>query len=566
MHPVDEADETTIDPFSTSLPGPELVPNYLVSKFAAQYRVVVEVLLAAQDSSLTGMSFDEITSAVRTRLLRDFGEDATTQLLTDARYHLDARLDQLEKWQVLTRWQEPARTGEDFLRRRDRYQLTPLAARLHTFWLEVREGADNESGEFTLAPRAIHERLVAFAEALADRRFVAAASEFQQVAAIHQTMARAAQGWQRTLAHALSGGPDQAKQDLLWRTLQAYVGMWGEQVDTYSPRISDLIVNLRNLLGPAEWAAIVRTALVADAGEDLVQKQAHRWTKTWDALVTWFSGPDGQARRLRRQLRDLVAPWARNMHILVDTGGAVTRRGELLCLAEAIEQAPSEDDAWRIWNTAVGVTEAGVSHYAPATYHAGEAALIVMAGRAVSGSMSPRGLAAWAHQAFGHDRLRLATLLSELDDAYDLVEYSDSTTDNVDGQVMAEAHRLVGGVRRYWYLGPPELRHAVPWGAGSPIDAEHTLIAWLHRHDPQERGEPFTFVVDLGGRLRLAPRRSEHVACAGGADVLAAGEIRFEIAHGHSRVVEVSNQSTGYCPDVTSWAAVEAVYKSSLNR
>jgi uncharacterized protein (TIGR02677 family) len=358
MRPVDEADETSVDPWSSHLPGPELVPNYLVSKFAAQYRVVVEVLLAAQDTSLTGMSFDDVAAAVRERLLRNVGDDVATQLLTDTRYHLDARLDQLEKWQVVTRWQEPARTGEDFLRRRDRYQLTPLAARLHTFWLEIRDGDDDESSEFTLAPRAIHERLAAFAEALAAQRFVAAANEFQQVAALHQAMARAARGWQRTLAHALSGGPDQSKQDLLWRTLQAYIGMWGEQVDTYSPRISDLIGGLSDRLALAEWTATVRAALVADAAEDLVQAQAQRWARTWDALASWFSGPDGQARRLRRQLRDLVAPWARNMHILVDTGGAVTRRSELLRLAEAIEHAPTEDDAWRIWNTAVGIFSA----------------------------------------------------------------------------------------------------------------------------------------------------------------------------------------------------------------
>lgn len=358
MHPFDEADETTVDPFSSHLPGPEPVPNYLVSKFAAQYRVLVEVLLAAQDTSLTGMSFDDIAAAVRTRLTRDLGEEVANQLLSGPHHHLDTRLQQLEKWQVVTRWQEPARTGEDFLRRRDRYQLTPLAARLHTFWLEARDGEDDESGEFTLAPRAIHDRLVAFGEALTEHRFVAAANEFQQVATLHQAMARAARGWQRTLAHALSGGPDHTKQELLWRTLQAYIGMWGEQVDTYSPRISELIVDLNDRLGPDEWAAIARAALAADAPEDLVQVQAQRWTRTWDALRSWFSGPDGQARRLRRQLRDLVAPWARNMHILVDTGGAVTRRGELLRLAEAIEQAPTEDDAWRLWNTAVGIFSA----------------------------------------------------------------------------------------------------------------------------------------------------------------------------------------------------------------
>ena len=80
--------------------------------------------------------------------------------------------------------------------------------------------------------------------------------------------------------------------------------------------------------------------------------------RTWAALGSWFGGPDGQARRLRRQLRDLVAPWARNMHILVDTGGAVTRRGELFRLAMAVEQAPSEGEAWRIWGTAVGIFSA----------------------------------------------------------------------------------------------------------------------------------------------------------------------------------------------------------------
>jgi hypothetical protein len=39
------------DPWSTCLPGPDFVPAYLVAKYAAQYRTVVEVLLEAQDTS-----------------------------------------------------------------------------------------------------------------------------------------------------------------------------------------------------------------------------------------------------------------------------------------------------------------------------------------------------------------------------------------------------------------------------------------------------------------------------------------------------------------------------------
>ena len=97
MYAVDDTDETSVDPWSSHLAGPELVPSYLVSKFAAQYRVVVEVLLAAQDTSLTGMSFDDIATAVGERLLRGLDADTAKDLLTEGKFNLDARLEQLEK-------------------------------------------------------------------------------------------------------------------------------------------------------------------------------------------------------------------------------------------------------------------------------------------------------------------------------------------------------------------------------------------------------------------------------------------------------------------------------------
>jgi hypothetical protein len=82
------------------------------------------------------------------------------------------------------------------------------------------------------------------------------------------------------------------------------------------------------------------------------------------------------------------------------------------------------------------------------------------------------------------------------------------------------------------------------------------VAAWLARSSEEEQAEPFTFVIDLSGTLRIAPRRSEHVACAGGEPVLSAGEITFlHDAHGWV-VSEISNHSTGYCPDPASWPAV----------
>lgn len=107
---------------------------------------------------------------------------------------------------------------------------------------------------------------------------------------------------------------------------------------------------------------------------------------------------------------------------------------------------------------------------------------------------------------------------------------------------------VAGEARIYRYVGPAEMLAAVrPGMLGRAV---------LAREDITSAGEPFTFVIDLEGTLRLAPRRSEHVACAGGRPVLSAGEITFEEAPGGWEVTSASNQSTGYCPEASSWPAV----------
>ncbi|WP_330350613.1 hypothetical protein [Streptomyces sp. NBC_00582] len=82
-----------------------------------------------------------------------------------------------------------------------------------------------------------------------------------------------------------------------------------------------------------------------------------------------------------------------------------------------------------------------------------------------------------------------------------------------------------------------------------------------------EDEEPYTYVVGLDGRLRPAPRRSEHVACASGEDVLGAGEISFRRGRRGWEVHEVGNQSTGYCPDPGCWPAVAlALHRAGIAR
>jgi hypothetical protein len=116
--------------------------------------------------------------------------------------------------------------------------------------------------------------------------------------------------------------------------------------------------------------------------------------------------------------------------------------------------------------------------------------------------------------------------------------------------------------RLYDYVGPPEVAASVRGlPAGTPIKSEQDLKAWLvaNREDLDRAGTIIaTFVIDKDGLLRMAQRRTEHVACASGGPVRSAGEISFTI---DGRIAYVSNQSTGFCPEAESWPAVAAAIK-----
>ncbi|WP_328914446.1 MULTISPECIES: hypothetical protein [unclassified Streptomyces] len=109
----------------------------------------------------------------------------------------------------------------------------------------------------------------------------------------------------------------------------------------------------------------------------------------------------------------------------------------------------------------------------------------------------------------------------------------------------------------YRYVRPVALRGLVrPDSAGHRIRSPPDFDEWVLARAGEELSEPFTFVADTVSVLRLAPRRGEQVVCAGGEAVLGAGEISFREESGPWAVDEVSNQSSGYCPDVSSWQAV----------
>jgi hypothetical protein len=115
-------------------------------------------------------------------------------------------------------------------------------------------------------------------------------------------------------------------------------------------------------------------------------------------------------------------------------------------------------------------------------------------------------------------------------------------------------------MRHYHYVGSRDLLESLPENSGrfSPKSAE-SINQWIiETKQPREMDGSvvLTFIIALDGKLWLNERRSEHVLCAAKQDVLSAGEITFAMDKTGLQRVEVTNQSTGYCPEPESWPAV----------
>ncbi|MCB1047773.1 MAG: hypothetical protein KDC10_11310 [Calditrichaeota bacterium] len=105
----------------------------------------------------------------------------------------------------------------------------------------------------------------------------------------------------------------------------------------------------------------------------------------------------------------------------------------------------------------------------------------------------------------------------------------------------------------FHYVGPLEIyERAKSSPPGTPIVSRDDSLAWFAQNGKDEDGWA-TYVVGSDGCLLVAPRRSEHVSCASGLPVLAAGELHFEE---NGSIDEISNLSTGYCPNEGCWPEV----------
>ena len=115
---------------------------------------------------------------------------------------------------------------------------------------------------------------------------------------------------------------------------------------------------------------------------------------------------------------------------------------------------------------------------------------------------------------------------------------------------------------KYTYVGPQEILDNL--GLSSmrlPVIGPDSVLGWIASQQQEFSGENSivaTFIIDTDLRLWINDRRSEHVLCAAGQPVLAAGEITFLIQDETVEIIEITNQSTGYCPPLETWSAVVA--------
>lgn len=116
----------------------------------------------------------------------------------------------------------------------------------------------------------------------------------------------------------------------------------------------------------------------------------------------------------------------------------------------------------------------------------------------------------------------------------------------------------------YKYVGDSEVLEStkdIP--GGQIITCSKDVLEWIDKTKQKSEADGLywaTFIISDDESFYIADRRSEHVACAEGKPVLSAGEVAFCIDKNKSEIFEISNQSTGFCPEPESWLNIKDIF------
>lgn len=123
------------------------------------------------------------------------------------------------------------------------------------------------------------------------------------------------------------------------------------------------------------------------------------------------------------------------------------------------------------------------------------------------------------------------------------------------------------GILSYRFVGPKEIINRFAMDVPrQPLLSKADVLDWI-KNTSQELDTAnqvvAKYIVDHDLCMWIADRNCEHVVCARGRAVLAAGEITFMLDGNWLHVTEISNQSTDYCPEPTCWTDVKKSLKNA---
>ncbi|MDG4804620.1 hypothetical protein [Micromonospora sp. WMMD980] len=151
-----------------------------------------------------------------------------------------------------------------------------------------------------------------------------------------------------------------------------------------------------------------------------------------ESAVLWSTGPGTAAQVIEAACDCLVAG--------VDSP-------TLRILAGASCAKGGESDELRRWLDGA-LTELSLTYYPQGSRDGEEAAVRLMARRALAGEITPRDLTVWAYLHITWDGTPLAAELVAFENSYEYAEavrVVGDTTADIDADVLAEARRLAGG-------------------------------------------------------------------------------------------------------------------------
>ena len=284
-------------------------------------------------------------------------------------------LSKLEEWGNLRATPDTSRvtTVEDFYRTRYLYQLTREGEAAERA-LEVYEQEIGRRGELqAVALEDIRLRLRALAALPADPDPAVVHSLLLELSGRLDSLAANATAFMSSLQRTIDLQDIDEEAFLAYKDrLLAYLERFVSDLVVKSAAIAMLLRSIDDeragqLLAMAarrEAADVAPGTEAGDAGSATASEQAKLmvWRNRWSGVWSWFCGDrvhPSQATLLRQRARKAIPDLLATISVLQERrAGRSDRSADFRTLARWFAQAPSEDDAHRLWRAAFGLSSA----------------------------------------------------------------------------------------------------------------------------------------------------------------------------------------------------------------